>query len=91
MTHTTDLAGAAALLNIDEETMRQIAAEGLVYGAKIGRGWVFLVSDVIDYLRDETRRQTECRRKPGPVVAQRVAAGKKSRRRPPPDLPEAAG
>lgn len=61
MTDTLDLSEAAALLKVDAETARQLAANGTLYAAKIGRSWVFLRDDLIEYLRREVREQTRQR------------------------------
>lgn len=80
---TLDLSEAAALLKVDAETARQLAADGVLYGAKIGRSWVFLRDDLIEYLRQQTREQTATRRQEKP--AEQPAPGRKFRR--PPALP----
>lgn len=53
---------AAKFLNISCDTMRDLAADGTVAGAKIGKGWVFSEDDLSEYLRDEIRKQTLSRR-----------------------------
>jgi len=42
--------------------MLELAGCGLVPGAKIGRDWIFVASDVQEYLREEIMRQTAERR-----------------------------
>ncbi|OBU84518.1 helix-turn-helix domain-containing protein [Chromobacterium subtsugae] len=59
---TMTLDDAATALNIGTETARQLADAGVLPGCKIGQGWVFLRDDVLTYLRDEIRRQTNARR-----------------------------
>ncbi|WP_160310665.1 helix-turn-helix domain-containing protein [Chromobacterium subtsugae] len=59
---TMTLDDAATALNIGTETARQLADAGVLPGCKIGIGWVFLRDDVLTYLRDEVRRQTNARR-----------------------------
>lgn len=68
---TLNLSEAAALLKVDTETMRRLAANGTVSGARIGRAWVFLQDDLLDYLRQQIREQTN-RRRP---VATRIQRG----------------
>ena len=49
---TLDLKGAAALLHIHPETLRQRARTGEIPGAKLGRSWVFIEEDLLEYIRD---------------------------------------
>ena len=62
MASTVDLIQAAAFLRISRETMLELADAGEVFGAKIGRAWVFLESDLIEYLVAQSRQQTAARR-----------------------------
>ncbi len=59
---TLNLETAAEFLNISADTMRDLAADGTVPGAKIGKCWVFTDEDLDAYVRDEVRRQTAERR-----------------------------
>ena len=59
---TLNLETAAEFLNISADTMRDLAADGTVPGAKIGKCWVFTDEDLETYVRDEVRRQTAERR-----------------------------
>jgi excisionase family DNA binding protein len=52
---TLDLIAAAAYLGIHEDTLRERAADGTVRGAKIGRSWRFLESDLLEYFGRITR------------------------------------
>lgn len=69
METTVGLADAASLLHISTDAMRDLAASGVVPGAKIGKEWVFLASEIIEYLRGEIKKQTSMRRgeKPGRI------------------------
>lgn len=58
MNDTLDLDEAAALLKANAETVRQMAADGTLLGAQVGRAWVFLREDLLTYLRNEIRNQT---------------------------------
>jgi hypothetical protein len=58
MARTFDLAEAAAFLHIGEDTLRERAHRGDIPGAKIAVEWVFLEDALVEYLRDETKRQT---------------------------------
>ena len=46
----SDLTEAAALLKMSAETLRQRAASGVIQAYKPGKRWVFLESDLHDYL-----------------------------------------
>ncbi|MDR2836977.1 MAG: helix-turn-helix domain-containing protein [Azonexus sp.] len=54
---TLDINGCAEFLKINTTTASELAAAGKLPGAKIGRAWVFLLDDLVDYLRTEVRRQ----------------------------------
>lgn len=61
---TLDLTQAAMLLHCDPETVRGKVASGEIPGAKIGRAWVFIEVDLIDWLRTQygkTQQEAECR------------------------------
>ena len=62
MASTLDLIQAAGFLRISRETMLELADAGEVFGAKIGRAWVFLESDLVEYLVAQSRQQTAARR-----------------------------
>jgi len=63
MAATLDLSEAAALLRMHSSTLRQAAKAGLIPGAKIGRAWVFVEVDLLNYIRcrypDSWRAQSE--------------------------------
>jgi excisionase family DNA binding protein len=48
---TLDLPAAAAFLNLHPSTLQARAKAGKIPGAKPGRAWVFLRSDLIAYLK----------------------------------------
>lgn len=54
--------GAAAFLNISADTMKDLAQNGIVPGAKIGKCWLFTDEDLEAYVREEILRQTAERR-----------------------------
>jgi len=96
---TYDIHEAADFLKIDRTTALELAATGALPGAKVGRAWVFMEDELVAYLRDATRRQTQERRADtearidlaaGPP-AFRDARRPHSRRRPLPTLPELPG
>ena len=51
MTDTLDLIEAAHLLRLHPEELRQRAKAGKIPGAKVGRRWVFLREDLVQYVR----------------------------------------
>jgi excisionase family DNA binding protein len=55
---TFDVDRAAKFLNISPDTMKDLAQNGVVPGAKIGKGWVFTDEDLSEFLRGEIRKQT---------------------------------
>ena len=48
---TLSLTEAAKFLRVHPETLRQLARQGKIPGAKVGRAWVFLEEDLAEYLR----------------------------------------
>ncbi len=94
MASTLDLIQAAEFLRVSRETMLELADAGELFGAKIGRAWVFLESDLVDYLVAQSRQQTTARRdrRLTPATSDRVptavtaSAKAAPRRRPLPDF-----
>lgn len=88
---TLNAAEAAALLHADTETVLALARRGELPGAKIGKPWVFLRSDMLEFLRERVDLETEQRRReratpPSPSAS--LVVRPKVRRRAPPALPE---
>jgi len=83
--------GAAALLHAEVETVRLLARSGELAGAKIGRSWVFLRSDVLQFLRERIDKDTAQRRCARTAASQPLAhllpVPPRRRRRAPPVLP----
>jgi excisionase family DNA binding protein len=52
---TLDLDQAGAWLKCDPETVRAMAASGELPAAKVGRAWVFVDVDLIEWLRSQYR------------------------------------
>jgi excisionase family DNA binding protein len=50
---TLDLDGAAGWLKCDPETVRAMAASGELPAAKVGRAWVFVDVDLVEWLRKQ--------------------------------------
>lgn len=59
---TFNLEGAAAYLNVSPDTMRDLAADGDVAGAKIGKAWVLTEAHLDEFLLKEIKKQTAARR-----------------------------
>ena len=89
---TFGLEQAACFLHVNKCTARELAASGKLPGAKIGRAWVFLEQDLIDWLRDQIRTQQQQRIAGTNYARQRVInQNTNSRRRKLPELPELPG
>lgn len=56
---TFNVEQCAAFLHVDRTTILKLAGDGALPGAKIGREWVFLKDDVVDFFRAEVRRQQQ--------------------------------
>lgn len=89
---TMDPAQVAALLHAEPETIMQFARKGHLPGARIGKGWVFLRTDVFEFLRARIEEETTERRKaagsmPGELRAVLVKQRPARRRAAPPVLP----
>jgi excisionase family DNA binding protein len=54
---TLDITECAEFLKIEKQYALRLAAEGKLPGAKVGRAWVFLVDDLVEYLRQQVRLQ----------------------------------
>jgi excisionase family DNA binding protein len=96
--NTYDIAEAADFLKVDRTTVLELAGLGELPGAKVGRAWVFLESDLVDYLRDRVRRQTNERREAAALRSSRPDANRHTStgrriqsRRTLPQLPEVNG
>lgn len=53
---TMDLYQAAAFLKLHWQTLRAKAKAGEIPGAKLGRRWVFIKSDLVSHLRSQYSR-----------------------------------
>ena len=83
---TLNAAQAADMLFADIETILILARSGELPGAKVGKSWVFLREDVIEFLRGRVRAETGQRKQP--VLPNAVLLPRPSRqRRQPPVLP----
>ena len=85
MPETIDAAECAELLRCTTGQVEEMARCGDIPGLKIGRGWLFVRSDLLAFLAQRARQEAADRRSkraPGPNVEQI-----KPRRRAPPALP----
>lgn len=88
---TLDLEEAASLMKAEADTIMQLARTGELPGAKIGKAWVFMRSDVIAYLRKKIDADTQDRRKKSanpPILGFIVAKPAHGRSKPRPELPD---
>jgi excisionase family DNA binding protein len=69
---TFDVAACADFLKIHRTTVLKLVASGDLPGAKIGRAWVFLETDLIDYIRNAIRSQSHVTTKPQVTEAMRA-------------------
>ena len=61
MSKTCDIHQASELLKIHWQTVLDLINKGFIPAAKIGRAWVMLENDVLDYLVKEVSHQTSLR------------------------------
>jgi excisionase family DNA binding protein len=59
--NTLNLEETARFLKVHTETISRLAKTGQLPGAKIGRAWVFLEEDLIEYLREQIQIQQTMR------------------------------
>lgn len=104
MARTFDLTECAEFLCVHETTAQELAKNGTLPGAKIGRSWVFLEEDLVEYVRSEVRRQRAERQAESEVLRDMTVAAARvkptplqaptprtRRRREYPPLPEVCG
>ena len=80
--YTLDIDGAAEMLKASPETIRELAATGRIPAVKIGRAWLFVIEDLIVWLREQSRLQRNTH-----DAAAALAPRKQRRRRAIPTLP----
>ena len=66
---------ACKLLNIHRATLYEKARAGEIPGAKIGRGWVFIEVDLIQYIREQYKVKDHEREKCPSISNQALRAG----------------
>jgi excisionase family DNA binding protein len=86
---TLNIKEVAAMLEAEPETVMQLARRGELPGTRIGKSWVFLLEDVLAFLRKRIAADTQARQQSicNPI-AMAVSTPAKSRRRKLPDLPQ---
>lgn len=84
---TFNIMECAEFLKIERNFALTLAGNGTLPGAKIGRAWVFLEEDVVEYLRAETRKQMRVRQVIAPV--EEALAASVARNAPTPVSPRA--
>lgn len=94
---TYDVNEAADFLKVDRSTAMNLAVDGTLPGAKVGRAWVFIEDELVNYLRDVTRKQTQERRAQAEALKTLLSSAPEPRRfigrrpRKLPVLPELSG
>lgn len=58
---TLNLSEAAELLKVHENRVMEWAGRGVIPGAKLGRAWVFMEDDLVEFVRKEIGKQTSRR------------------------------
>lgn len=61
-TQTMNIQEVAAFCRAEPETIAQYARSGELPGTKMGKGWVFLLDDVVAFLRERIADETRLRR-----------------------------
>jgi excisionase family DNA binding protein len=91
---TIDARGAASLLHCDPTTVEDLARRGELPCTKVGRGWLFVRTDLLAYLAQRGREEAEERRRkrsePTPLPKPEAIAARMRtpRRRPLVTIPE---
>lgn len=70
---TVNIPRAAALLCVHPKTVEDLIHDGTLPAAKIGRAWVLMERDVLDYINQQVIAQTQ-KRRTGVVQPKRRAA-----------------
>ena len=73
---TLDLEQAGAWLKCDPETVRAMAASGELPAAKVGRAWVFVDVDLIEWLRSQYQSCRSTKTRPNPNAGMPASASK---------------
>ncbi len=68
---TLDLRGAAALMNVHPRTVEAMARDGRLPAAKIGRAYVLMERDVLDFIERQISAQTATRGESTPTEGTR--------------------
>ena len=65
---TLGLQDAAKLVRVHQNTLRALAAAGDVPGAKMGRSWLFIETDLLAHVRSRYAEKAPCRSTSKPAV-----------------------
>lgn len=79
----------AQLLQCTEQRVEELTRNGDLPGMKYGRSWIFVKADLLVYIAERARKESEERRvgRHARLSAPSLAASVKPRRRIPPPLP----
>ncbi len=87
-TETMDSEECAALLRCSIDQVEELVRNGDIPGVKLGRGWLFVRADLLDYIAELARQQAaERRARLSPPANVAPIQQVKQRRRQPPPLP----
>ena len=80
---TIDLDAAAGMLFMQPASVRKKAARGEIPGAKIGRSWIFIKSDLLAHIRrlTESRQDAKTTIEPAQRITTERKASPRTRRR----------
>lgn len=86
---TINAAQCAELLKCTEDTVEELTRKGELPGIKIGRGWIYVKSDLVQYLAEKARAEAEERREQlrASLQATPITPRVKARQRVAPALP----
>lgn len=59
---TINAAQCAELLQCNEATVEELTRKGELPGIKIGRSWIYVKNDLVQYLAEKARAEAEARR-----------------------------
>jgi excisionase family DNA binding protein len=74
MSQTVNVKGAADLLKVHPKTVEDLIRSCALPAAKVGRAYVVMTKDVMDYLENQIIRQTAQRMRESPKRSRKVGA-----------------
>lgn len=80
---TINLDAAAGMLFMQPASVRKKVARGEIPGAKVGRSWIFIKSDLLAHIRKltETRQDEQTTKEPDQRITPERKAAPRTRRR----------